>query len=86
MADQNEGESEEEEDQNALSDQGKFKQNEITICLKCGKPSRQCNCEVRLFSIPLFDIQERKIQTRRGQTVEQLSPYKRAFRMPKVPK
>jgi len=83
LADQNEGESEEEEDQNALSDQGKFKQNEITICLKCGKPSRQCNCEVRLFSIPLFDIQERKIQARRGQTVEQLSPIKELSECPR---
>lgn len=83
LADQNDGESEEEEDQDTNSDQGKFKQNEITICLKCGKPSRQCNCEVRLFSISLFDIQERKTQTRRGQPVEQLIDVKELSECPR---
>jgi len=52
----------------------KFHQNEVHVCLNCGKLTTLCNCQDRISSIPLFDIEQKIIKSRKGQQVEQLAP------------
>ena len=63
-----------EEDQENSSSPSKFHQNEVHLCLNCGKLITLCNCQNRNPSIPLFDIEQKIIKSRKGQQVEQLAP------------
>lgn len=63
-----------EEDQENSSTLSKFYQNEVHVCLTCGKLTTHCNCQNRISSIPLFDIEQKIIKSRKGQQVEQLAP------------
>lgn len=63
-----------EEDQENSSTLSKFHQNEVHVCLNCGKLTTHCNCQNRISSIPLFDIEQKIIKSRKGQQVEQLAP------------
>lgn len=63
-----------EEDQENSSTLSKFHQNEVQVCLNCGKLTTHCNCQNRISSIPLFDIEQKIIKSRKGQQVEQLAP------------
>ncbi len=62
------------EDQETSSNPPKFYQNEVHLCLNCGKLLTHCNCQNRITSIPLFDIQQKGSKPRKGQQVEQLVP------------
>ncbi|NLB17525.1 MAG: hypothetical protein GX825_02025 [Syntrophomonadaceae bacterium] len=63
-----------EEDQENSSTLSKFPQKEVRLCLNCGKLTKYCNCQNRISSIPLFDIEQKIIKNRKGQQVEQLAP------------
>ncbi len=65
---------ENEEEQENPSSQSKFHQKEVQVCLNCGKLIAHCNCQNRIPSIPLFDIEQKIIKSRKGQQVEQLVP------------
>jgi superfamily II DNA or RNA helicase len=73
LADNIENEEENEDVQENLIP-SKFHQNEGQLCLNCGKFTENCCCHNRILSIPLFDIQEKRVQTRKGEQVEQLRP------------
>jgi len=63
-----------EEDQEISSNPSTFHQNEHHLCLNCGKLISHCNCQNRITSIPLFDIEQKITKPRKGQQVEQLVP------------
>ncbi len=65
------GSEEEQENPSTLS---KFHQKEVHLCLNCGKLIAHCVCHNRIPSIPLFDIEQKIIKSRKGQQVEQLAP------------
>jgi len=63
-----------EDDRENLSCPSKFQQEEIRICLNCGRLTTQCSCQKQIPSIPLFVVEQKIIKSRKGQQVEQLIP------------
>jgi len=61
----------EEEEENKSSE---FRQEKTKICLSCGKEASQCSCEQPTISIPLYDIQEKISQKRKGQQITRWTP------------
>ena len=74
LADYVDGEAWDEEEQESLPNPSKFHQNQIHLCLNCGKMTANCSCKNRITSVPLFDIQQKNIKSRKGQQVEQSVP------------
>lgn len=73
LSDEVESEEEETTDKNDIYSQ-KFRQEEVTLCLSCGRSVLNCTCENRITSIPLFKLLEIKIRKKKGQSIEQLTP------------
>lgn len=74
LANSEDGRDDDEEQEESSSGNSKFQQDEVIICLHCGRQAKQCICGDRIDSISLFDIQEKKSRTRRGQAFEQFVP------------
>jgi len=74
LADNAEVDNESEDEQPNPSSSSKFHQNKVRICLNCGKPITHCNCQNRITSIDLFDIEEKTTKSKRGQQFEQIAP------------
>ncbi len=57
------------------STHSKFIQQEIILCLTCGKPINTCTCGKRMSSIPLLEVAEKLIKNnRKGKPQEAIKP------------
>ncbi|NMC84201.1 MAG: DEAD/DEAH box helicase [Anaerolineaceae bacterium] len=74
LSDHTDDEDESGEDQTNSPLPSKFQQNEIQLCLSCGKPITYCACQNPVISIPLFDLNEKNTKKKRGQQIEQTVP------------
>ncbi len=74
LADSMEIDDEEEETQETLFNLPSYHQDEVQLCLNCGKITTYCNCQSRVDSVTLFDVQQRVSKRRNGQQVGQFIP------------
>lgn len=83
LANFEDGEEDAEEQEETSSGNAKLHQDEIIICLNCGRQANHCSCQHTIGSIPLYDIQEKKTTTRRGQPSSQFVPVKELNECPR---
>ena len=84
LANLDEGDDDSEGELESIStDKTKFQQNEMNICLLCGRHIRHCDCQKRIDSIALYEIQEKKTKIQKRQPTEQLVPVKELKECPR---